>query len=63
MRIWIRASTLYNSSDSVDVSTDKYGYSRIVVCRKHMSRLLRGSSKRLPRHGSDEVVEVELEAK
>jgi len=36
---------------------------RLMTCRKHMSRLLRGTGKRLPRHGTDEVVEIELTAK
>ena len=34
-----------------------------VVCRNVVRRLLRGTDKRPPRHGTREIVEVELTAK
>ena len=64
IRVWMRSGSLQQEvafypihpgiwfHDSDDAS--------IRICRKHASRLLRGTGKRLPRHGSDTTLEIEL---
>ncbi len=64
MRIWIRSC-----HDRYYVAVYPIRHPKVFVdvginiCRQHMTRLLRNSGKRLPRHGTDEVVTVELTAR
>lgn len=62
MKTWIKSSIW--AKNLVRVYTgENINLRCITLCRKDMARLLRGTGKRLPKHGSNEVVEVELTAK
>ncbi len=72
MKIWISSNVIQSNMvkvspiekwEDIGVFISPQIDGPIVICRKHMARLLRGSGKRLPKHGSNEVVEVELTAK
>jgi hypothetical protein len=66
MRIWITASDgdsfvrFYKLNIKAIESKQPDPSHFTVVCRTVSSRLLRGSGKRLPKHGTSEVVEGEL---
>jgi len=63
MKIYIKSAYFYSEGNMVEVSTSKRGDDAINIFRSMMRKLLRGSGKRLPQHGSDEIVEIELIAK
>ncbi len=73
MKIWIRSiydncSDFAKPEEFVNVCSIREPHIfgpdvPVPICRKHMARLLCGSGKRLPKHGTDEVVEVELTAR
>ncbi len=73
MKIWIRSiydncSDFAKPEEFVNVCPTREPHifgpdMQVPICRKHMNRLLRGSGKRLPEPGTDEVVMVELRAK
>ena len=67
MKVWITANDdlatfvkLFSSNPSTARGL-RQGF--IEGCRKHVRRLLRGTGKRLPRHGTREIVEIQLVAK
>lgn len=65
MKVWI-TNTIYDCyRDFVLVHPSKQTtWDRgIMLCRKYMGRLLRDAGVKLPKHGSDDVVCVELTAK
>lgn len=62
MKVKIETCSLYDDRKFVWVHT-KPGENGVYVCRKYMARLLRGTGKRLPKHWTDEVIEIQLTAK
>jgi hypothetical protein len=65
MRIWITQNKL--NPKFVKIHTTKRdadkGIQFIEACRKHMAKLIAPTGKKLPEHGSAEVVTVRVEAK
>ncbi len=69
MKIWISVSReadyvyLYTSNPN-ELCVGLYGLpTAAFVCREDMRRLLRGSGKKLPEHGSEQITEINLTAK
>lgn len=68
MRVWIRSD--YNCTAFVNVSPNRNFISDTsrmrlcwsLVCRSWVTRLLRGSGVRLPKHGTTEIISVSLKA-
>jgi hypothetical protein len=63
MKIWIQAASTARAYVAVNANSSDFYGNEIWLCRIDMTRLLRGSGKRLPRHGSKKIVEIELTAK
>ena len=62
MKVKITASASYDGFVYIGPSGAEFD-NAIRVCRRYAKSLLRGTGKRLPKHGTEEVVEIELIAK
>ena len=68
MRVWIRAERQcedlveLSPAKSFEVVENRIPESLPCVCRKYMAKLIRGSGKTLPKHGTDGVITVNLRA-
>jgi len=73
MKLWITSDKECFSGDALihiserdairTIKRREYPANTLTVCRLWTSRLLRGTGKRLPKHGTDEVVEIEVTAR
>lgn len=74
MKIWI-ATDSHDDEEFVKITDEtprvwrssdnswKYPEKYFIMCRATIEPLLRGTGKRLPKHGSKDVVELEVSAK